>query len=379
MPGGRLRVLLVGNYEPDEQQSMQRYGEWMQRSLLARGCVVTMLKPPVAFSRLATGPFRRPAVVKYLGYIDKYVLFPSRLRALIRKSDLVHICDHSNAMYLAATAGVPTVITCHDLLAVRSARGEFTSTRTGWSGRRLQDWILGSLRKASNVIAVSTRTSEDFRRLTGNTEARVAVIPNALNWPYKPRAEFPESLRKRIGRGLEGGYFLHVGGNQWYKNRPAVVRIFAALSGMEEFKSTCLVMAGKAMPAALRKTVEESGLSDRVVSLIGSTNEELEALYSHGQALIFPSLEEGFGWPIAEAQACGCPVAVTGRAPMTEVAGGAAIYFDPADPVAAADAIRDGLRKRAELREAGLRNVARFEEARIIEEYLSFYATVLAG
>ena len=75
-----------------------------------------------------------------------------------------------------------------------------------------------------------------------------------------------------------------------------------------------------------------NGLRDRVIELTNITNEDLRALYSKATALLFPSLREGFGWPIIEAQACGCPVFTSDRVPMTEVGGDAAIYLDPTDP-----------------------------------------------
>ena len=372
-----MRVLLVGNYEPDEQQSMQRYARWLLGALRTRGVTVVLIRPVAMFSKLAFGPFRSSGIVKYLGYLDKYLIFPGQLKQAARQFDLVHVCDHSNSMYLKATAGVPAVITCHDLLAVRSALGEFKETSTGWTGRRLQAWILRGLKRAANVICVSAKTAEDFQRLAGALEdRRVEVIPNPLNWHYQPRMEMPGGLLERLGLAAGENYFLHVGGNQWYKNRPAVMRIFAELVKMDEFAAAKLVMAGKPFPAGLKQLVEKSGLRNQVIEITGTSNEELEALYSHAVALIFPSLEEGFGWPIVEAQACGCVVAVSSRPPMTEVAGNAAILINPDEPSAAAELIRVGLRRPSELRSAGLKNVERFAPETIAEKYLEFYATM---
>ena len=374
-----MRILLVGNYEPDQQQSMTRYAQWLLASLKARGATVLLMRPVPWFSRLAMGPLRKAAVIKYLGYLDKYLIFPRQLKSAAKQFDLVHICDHSNSMYLQSTAGAPTVITCHDVLAIRAAQGEFAATKTGWSGRLLQSWILRGLKRAQNVICVSEKTKADLTRLTGETGGRIEVVFNPLNWGYKPQAGMPQALRSLLGLAAGEPYFLHVGGNQWYKNRPAVARIFREMAAMPEFASSKLVMAGKPLPASLKTWIDGSELTDRVIAVTGTSNEELEALYSHALALIFPSLEEGFGWPIAEAQACGCPVATTGRPPMTEVAGDAAILFDPEDAVSAAEAIREGLTHREALRAAGFRNVERFAEAKIVGEYQDFYASVLAG
>jgi glycosyltransferase involved in cell wall biosynthesis len=377
----KLRILLVGNYEPDQQQSMARYAKWLLSALKARSCTVLLMCPVPWFSRLAVGPLRKAAIIKYLGYVDKYLIFPKQLRTAAKQFDLVHVCDHSNSMYLRAVsrACVPAVITCHDVLAIRSARGEFAAAKTGWSGKLLQAWILRGLKRARNVICVSQKTAEDLLRLTGQRGARVGVILNPLNWNYKPQAEMPEALRARLGLAASESYFLHVGGNQWYKNRPAVVQIFRELAAMPEYATAKLVMAGKPLPASLKALIDASELADRVIAVIGISNEELQALYSHALALIFPSLEEGFGWPIAEAQACGCVVAATGRAPMTEVAGEAAIFFDPEDAVGAASAIRDGLVHWEALRAAGLRNVERFAEETIVEEYRDFYDSALSN
>jgi len=356
---------------------MQRYAQWLLAALKARGVTVLLIRPVPFFSKLAKGPLHKQAVIKYLGYLDKYLIFPGQLRKAAKQFDLVHICDHSNSMYVRATAGVPNLITCHDVLAIRSARGEFTATSTGWSGRLLQSWILSVLKQAQNILCVSEKTKSDLLRLTGNTGAKVEVVLNPLNWPYKPQPNLPATLKSRLGLAEEAKYFLHVGGNQWYKNRPAAVEIFHEIVSMQEFASTKLILAGKSLPASLKSLIDELKLSGSVIPISGTSNEELEALYSNALALIFPSLEEGFGWPIAEAHACGCPVATTNRPPMTEVAGKAAILFDPTQPKAAAEAIRQGLFNRASLIAAGIENVKRFEESKIIEQYRKFYLDIL--
>lgn len=369
-----MRILLVANYEPDAQQSMRRYAEWLERALRERGHAVTVVRPQPFFSRLARG-----AASKYLGYLDKFVLFPPRLRRANRANDLVHILDHSYSMYLRHVRWSPSLITCHDVLAIRSARGDFPAHVTCWSGKLLQKWILSGLRSAQNVICVSEKTRSDLKTLTGETGARTLVFPNTLNWNYRPISAMPENLANRLGLKLEEPYFLHVGGNQWYKNRVGVVRIFAELTSRAEFQSTKLILAGKPWTHELLSAVADRKLSDRVIEATDLTNEELAALYSHAQALLFPSFEEGFGWPIVEAQACGCPVITTGRPPMSEVAGDAAILIDPADPAKAADAICAGLEHREELRAAGFKNVERFREEKIVSEYVAFYEEILGA
>jgi glycosyltransferase involved in cell wall biosynthesis len=370
-----LKILLVGNFKPDVQQSMLRYATWLEQSLVARGHQVTLVSPQPYFARFE----HRPALNKYLGYVDKFILFPPRLKRLAKNHDLIHILDHSNSMYLSSVSGVPSIITCHDLLAIRAAQGEFPESRTGWSGRLLQRWILSGLRGARHVLCVSTKTANDLKARTGENGAHVNVVFNPLNWRYRPGTVLSDELRSRLGLRTGEAYLLHVGGNQWYKNRRGILRIFSHLASREGFSSVRLIMVGKSWTEAMRSAIRDAGLSNRVVEVINATNDDLQALYSNALALLFPSLEEGFGWPILEAQACGCPVITSARPPMTEVAGDAAIFVEPTSPELAANAIAVGIQQRDHLRDAGFRNLQRFNENDILDQYCAIYRQVIDG
>lgn len=145
-------------------------------------------------------------------------------------------------------------------------------------------------------------------------------------------------------------------------------------------------MAGKPWTRAMREFVAAQNLGEWVVEIGTMTSEELQSLYSHALALIFPSLEEGFGWPIVEAQACGCPVITTARPPMNEVAGAGDQFAEPAailiEPARAADAavlINEGLLNREALIQAGFKNLLRFDQTAIIGAYCDFYASIIAS
>jgi glycosyltransferase involved in cell wall biosynthesis len=200
------------------------------------------------------------------------------------------------------------------------------------------------------------------------------VIPNALHWPYKP-VSAETCLPWLSSFGLRPGepYFLHIGGNHWYKNRGGAIEIFAELRKLPRYAGARLVMAGGPMNSALQTIAQRHRMGDALLEAVGLSNEQLEALYSCALALLFPSLEEGFGWPILEAQACGCPVVTTDRAPMNDVAGGAAILIDPSQPETAARMIAEGLRDTTRLRSDGLRNAASYTAERMFEECEALY------
>ena len=129
------------------------------------------------------------------------------------------------------------------------------------------------------------------------------------------------------------------------------------------------------MTPELHSLGAELGLSDRLVEIKNPDSAMLEALYNRATALLFPSRFEGFGWPIAEAQACGCPVICSDRGPMPEVAGEAALIHRVDDEEAfAADILRlsdPGERERWS--EKSLRNAQRFSTEKMIAQYVEIY------
>jgi glycosyltransferase involved in cell wall biosynthesis len=368
-----MKVLLLGNYVNDGQESMQRFAAFMAKGLTQAGHEVRLLRPPSILGRLHPS---WQGVGKWLGYVDKFAWFPLVLRSAIEQADVVHICDHSNAIYTRQIGAVPHVVTCHDLLAVRSALGNIPQNPTRWTGRQLQRLILKGLSSAQHIACVSNGTRNDVLRIGGVSERRVSRVYNSLIYPYS-RMEMTEaaSRLRRLLVDPSQPFVLHVGGNQWYKNRLGVLRIFSSLTRLKTPDSFKLVMVGKPWTAEMRRYVADHELANVTLELMAVADEDLRALYSTATVMLFPSLEEGFGWPIVEAQACGCPVATSNRSPMDEVAGDAAIYVDPENPASAAASLKHALNKLPGLREASLRNAERFRSG-MIDAYISLYEKV---
>lgn len=361
-----LRVAVIGNYPPDRQESMRRYGALVCELLSASDIVPRYHTPPAVLGRLT----RRGALAKWLGYVDKFVIFPLIVAQIAARADLVHICDHSNALYCRFVRGVPVLVTCHDLLAVRAAAGEFAEWRPGRTGRLLQRLIRSSLRHADHILCVSEATRRDVEQIVGAVPA--TVIMNPLHHPYAPMpADEVETELARAGLPT-GRYFLHVGGEVWYKNRAGAVTLFAALARGENYREHRLVFAGEALSPSLQATIERLGLRGRVVSCVGPDNRLLNALYSGAEALLFPSLQEGFGWPIVEAQAADCAVVTSDRAPMRDVAGpDGAVLVDPEDAEAGAAAVLAARHELDRYREKGRHNVARLDRGEVAARYQS--------
>ena len=221
------------------------------------------------------------------------------------------------------------------------------------------------------------------------------VVYNGLNHPYRPMApDAALALLRRAGLPAdERRCLLHVGGGQWYKNTVGVVSLYAsyvAASVHDNIAPLALWMVSPPPSAAVQVALKQVPPQGAVRFFGGLGDDTLEALYSHAAALLFPSLAEGFGWPIVEALACGCPVITTDDAPMTEVGGAAANYLPRLGPTGdreawanrGAQVLANVLKRSAIEREcaiaAGCAWADRFAAQTAIDAYLTIYQQVLA-
>jgi glycosyltransferase involved in cell wall biosynthesis len=386
MPADRaLRVVLVSNYAADEQRSMLRFADMLASELAADGVDVQTWRPAARVG----GGTPPTGLNKLLGYIDKYVLYPPRLRHDARASagtpTVVHICDHSNAMYVRWLRRIPHVVTCHDLIAVRGALGEFPSAPTRWTGRQLQAMVRRGLRQADRIVCDSDATRRDVQRIVGPGE--YAVIHPGVS-PVFTRVQ-PDEALKRLEtvrpanadpgawrRTISAPYLLHVGGNQWYKNRAGLIESYAALVNRMP-AAPPLVVIGKPLTRDLTAAIDAHAVGGRVFSVPAIDDHALAAAYSRAALLFFPSLVEGFGWPVLEAMACACRVVTSNRLPMPEVGGSVATYVDPADPRDAAAVLESVLREPAAERQRrasdGMARASTFNSRAMARAYLSTY------
>jgi glycosyltransferase involved in cell wall biosynthesis len=362
-----LRVLLLGNYAPDRQESMQRFRVMLEHGLTSRGVSVRSVAPPASFPTLD-----HSAGGKWVGYLDKFSRFRALLPAQVAWADVVHVCDHSNAMYCGWIADRPTLVTCHDLLAVRGARGEDTDCPASCSGRVLQEWIVSGLRRADMVAAVSSYTRADARRIIGGA-SDVRLVLNGLNHDFRPLVA--DEARARLA-GLPGfgqrPYLLNVGSNLPRKNRAGVLRVFAHVRRRHDI---ALALVGQGLSPELASLADRLGIRPHIHECPGVDNRTLEALYAQAHALLFPSRFEGFGWPIVEAQASGCPVVCSDCGPFREVAGEGAAIRPLEDEAGMAEDLHalftPAVRQR--MVAAGLANAARFTCGRMLDDYASLY------
>jgi glycosyltransferase involved in cell wall biosynthesis len=209
-----------------------------------------------------------------------------------------------------------------------------------------------SIGRATHLCAISEFTRRTLIERLAVPADKVTTIPLAADGLFHAAAD-PAADHEVLRRhGLSAGGYLFFPGHTWrHKNHRTAIRTLAVLRRRHGVRLP-LVCTGGAREAqdAIGAQIAEAGLEDAVRFLGYAPRTDLPALYRHAGCLIFPSLFEGFGMPVLEAMASGCPVVCSNTTSLPEIAGDAALLVDPLDEEQIADAIARLLRDR-ELRE----------------------------
>jgi glycosyltransferase involved in cell wall biosynthesis len=245
--------------------------------------------------------------------------------ALWAKVDLLHSLGN-----LGPLAGPPRVVTMHDLIFLRHPE-----TTTGLLAKGLGAIVPQVARRATRIIADSQATADDLRELLGVAPTKVDVIPLGPGLPPGVAPTPEAELRATLGLG-EGPLVLSVSARRPHKNLARLIAAIGRVPGAQ------LVLPGypTAFDDELREAARRASAADRVHLCGWIDDAQLEGLYAAATCLAFPSLAEGFGLPVLEAMARGLPVACSGVSSLPEVAGDAALLFDPHSEDAIAGAIR---------------------------------------
>ena len=225
-----------------------------------------------------------------------------------------------------------------------------------WHNRWYNQLLVPTFCRSATALITHTQVGRDDCIMMGAKPDRVHVVPHGVDPYLRPAPEAAKTaLRAKLGLGRR--YVLFLGGISPLKNMGNLLRGFARLVRTHDLD---LVLAGFKRWSFERELapIQELELQDRVKYVGYVPDEELAALYSAAECLALPSWYEGFGIPIVEAMACGCPVVTSsGRHAAPEVAGGAALLVDPADPgsiAAGLSRVLDDPKLRADLVAKGL-------------------------
>jgi len=244
----------------------------------------------------------------------------SRLVRENNSYDIMFFPHYNTPYYLSSNS----VVTVHDLIHFKFAYS-FNRTKVLFARQVLKN----AVNKTGKIIAVSESTKNDllemFPRLA---EDKIKVIYQGVSSKFRAATDEEMKAYKKK-RGLSN-YLLFVGNRKPHKNLSRLIEAYAGL--IEEMPGLQLVIAGQRFAPTdevdlLKKKYQLANL----LEFSDLTDAELPYLYSGAEALVFPSLYEGFGLPVLEAMSCNTPVILSGTSSLPEVAGAAGVYFNPYD------------------------------------------------
>jgi glycosyltransferase involved in cell wall biosynthesis len=278
------------------------------------------------------------------------------IEKLIGKIDVFHTSD-----WLEPPSRCPKVTTIHDLIIYKYPE---TFQRRGGHDivanlKRKLAWVK---KESALIIAVSESTKQDIIEILKIPTKKIRVIHEACSTEFTEKsAEDTEKIKKKYG--IKGDYLLAVGTLEPRKNLKRVIEAFSKVQSAK-CKVQSLVIAGKF----------GWGNQQSAIKFLGYVlQEDLPGLYAGAEAFVYPSLYEGFGLPILEAMACGCPVVTSNVSSMPEVAGEAAVLVNPEEVNDIARGIQETLENREELIEKGKARAQEFSWEKTARETLKVY------
>lgn len=324
-----MKIILFTHPSFLAHQSMPRFAQMIMDGMNQKGHEVIQWSPKAVFFKLA---FKKPILEKWLGYIDQYLVFPIDVKLKLissNKETLFVFSDNALGPWVSLVNKRSHVVHCHDFLAQQSAFGLLPENKTGITGKYYQKFIQRGYRKADNFICISKKTQTDLHSLLVKKTKISRVVYNGLNQKFEP-SQNNTLLRIQLSEvyniDLSKGFVLHIGGNAFYKNKYGVLEIYDQWA--ESFKAEIpLILIGEPPTEEMVVFKEKSKASKSIYFLSNIGDSQLQKFYQAASVMIFPSLYEGFGWPIVEAMASGSLVITTAEDPMKEVAGDAGFYI----------------------------------------------------
>lgn len=288
---------------------------------------------------------------------------------------------HATFNIMPAGLKMPCITTVHDLMWL---------TDPGWCNPRFTGrlhaffhahGIKRALYRAAAIATVSEASRKQIIAHLPATADRTFVTFSGVSREFSPAAHDPVRLAE-LGIRPNSRFVLTVGQYAPYKNHEGAVRAFACAFADQPDVDLVLVQRMGTGTDRLLELARSLRIAGRVRLLRPVSRQDLVQLYSMAAALLHPSFCEGFGNPLAEAMACGCPVVTSDLSAMPEVTGGAALLAPPDNPQAIAAALRQVVhdaRRAAAMREAGLSRAAQLDWRAFAAANLAIYRRVLAA
>jgi glycosyltransferase involved in cell wall biosynthesis len=314
---------------------------------------------------------------------NRFMDYPRWMRSHIGDFDLFHLVDHSYSQLLHDLPHQRTIVTCHDLDTFRCVLEPGQEKRPKWF-QAMTRRILAGFRQAAHVICNSHATRDQLLHYGLFPAERISVIHIGVHPAFTctPDPASDAEARRLLGdRGPHEIRLLSVGSTIPRKRMDVLLRVFAEVR--KEFPSARLLRAGGPFTEAQQQLARDLGVAAHVSVLPFLPRDVLAAVYRQATLLLQPSEAEGFGIPLAEAMACGCPVVASDLAALREVGGVVCQYCPAGDVQAWTRAVALQLRERSaddasqSRRQRALAQAARYTWAENATRTVAVYRCVL--
>lgn len=380
-----MRVALVNNFPPYSGTGKVAYELFKNLNDISLGdqvvadlyCTHVMRRSELSWPENHGAKFLHPFAYKEHENLSRLFIYFVDPYLIPRNYDLYHVTNHMLGRFAAVVR--PAVATVHDVLQFKYREKMGNSISSAFYNF-LMDRSIRSLRSARRLICVSRWSAVQVSQILEIDPARLTVVYNGLDHRlFYPRSRLES--RRRFGLPDDAKIILNVGSEIKRKNLDLVFRSFKRLTLREP--RVRLVRLGE-KTAFYDGLIKDLSLDDSVFYFDKLKDDEVPCLYSACDVLVVPSYEEGFGFPIIEAQACGIPVIAANRSSLPEVVGPAGYFLDDLEnDTALSDLIIEVLdltKDRCQnLLEAGFVNAQRFSWEKNAREVLAVYEDVVCS
>lgn len=348
-----MKPVLFGNIQNDKSTSMHIYLKELTKNF------------PKKFSYELIYPQSRSN--KYQLFAKKHFFYPLLARKYY--GDINHILDHSYGHLAQFIPKEKTITTCHDLIPFIDKKV------TSNIGRNLFKWYISGMLRSKKIITVSENTKKDILSRYNYPKENIVVVPNGVSEKFKKISDKKKEKKKEEWGFKNKRIILSIGIAE-YKNINGTIEAFNEISKKE--KESHLIKVGK-FTFEQEKKIVNYNLKNKVSVYEFLDEKKLVELYSIADLLIFPSFYEGFGLPVIEAMASGCPVVTSTRGSLPEISNKCALLANPYNQKELNQAsfrayTDDSLRK--EMIKKGIKRAKNFSWKKTAKSTISVYESI---